>query len=127
MCLRKCTSKTRQACEFAVQWFQYSLHKHLPHMRVQVAKRDAPLEFCAAPAVKHSRPSYPGDAGGFAQEVPGASQDVLERISLTSDPMSRILSASLGQIQVCGGTASSSRFIIVCFTQRSQRCTQRSQ
>ena len=87
-------------------------------MGVQVAKRDAPLEFCAAPAVKHSRPSQTGDAGGFAQEVSGASQDMLERTSLTSDPISRMFSASLGQIQVCNGMASSSHVLILMHTEK---------
>ena len=80
-------------------------------MSVQVAKRVAPLELCAAPAVKHSRPSHPGDAGGSAEEVAGASQEVLERTSITYEPMSRIVSASLGQIQVLNCVASNSQLI----------------
>ena len=73
---------------------------------VQVAKRVAPLEFCAAPMVKHSHPPHPDEACGSAQEVSAASQELLERTSTSYEPMSRVLSASLGQIQVSGCKAS---------------------
>ena len=82
------------------------VHTHKKNISVQVAKRVAPLEFCAAPMVKHSHPPHPDEACGSAQEVSAASQELLERTSTSYEPMSRVLSASLGQIQVSGCKAS---------------------